>query len=79
MPDRLGRLDDVALGYDAPDGYLSDATPYFGSTVGRVANRVRRGRFAMDGKRYALDTNGGAHHLHGGRQVNLKANPFGID
>lgn len=38
----------------------------FGAIVGRCANRIRDGRFRLDGKAYQLDRNLGAHHLHGG-------------
>ena len=52
-PDRDGKLADVVLGFDDLDGYLA-GTQYFGSTVGRVANRIRNGRFELDGNRFAV-------------------------
>ena len=48
VPDRAGRLDDVVLGFDDLDGYLS-RRPYFGAVVGRYANRIAGGRFTLDG------------------------------
>ncbi len=65
VPDRSGKLADVALGFGALDGYLAKH-PYFGATVGRVANRTSRGRFTLDGREYTLATNNGGNHLHGG-------------
>ena len=64
-PDRDGKVADVVLGFDDLDGYLA-GTQYFGSTVGRVANRIRNGAFELDGRRFAVATNNGTHHLHGG-------------
>jgi aldose 1-epimerase len=65
VPDRHGAAEDVVLGYETLDGYLADQC-YFGALVGRVANRISRARFTLDGREYALDRNHGAHHLHGG-------------
>lgn len=65
VPDASGATADVVLGFDRLEPYLA-GHPYFGSTVGRVANRIARGRFTLDGKEYVLATNNGPHHLHGG-------------
>jgi aldose 1-epimerase len=65
VPDRDGVSADVVLGFDQLDGYLAEH-PYFGATVGRVANRIARGRFELDGKEYRLPCNNNGHHLHGG-------------
>ncbi|MFV9505697.1 MAG: aldose epimerase family protein [Oscillochloridaceae bacterium umkhey_bin13] len=67
VPDRHGRLTDVVLGFDTLAGYLG-RHPYFGSTVGRYANRIANGHLALDGQVYQLVRNLGAHHLHGGPQ-----------
>ena len=64
-PDRAGALADVTLGYDTLDGYLRDKS-YLGALVGRYANRIRAGRFSLDGREYTLATNAGGNHLHGG-------------
>ena len=64
-PDRQGKLADVTLGYKDFAGYLAD-TSYFGSLVGRYANRIAKGRFTLDGKTYTLATNNGPNSLHGG-------------
>jgi aldose 1-epimerase len=65
VPDRKGALGDVVLGFDNLAQYLR-GHPCFGCTVGRVANRIAKGRFTLDGKTYTLATNNGPNHLHGG-------------
>lgn len=65
MPDKHGKVDDVQIGYDTLDGYLAKPE-FFGATVGRVANRIAKGRFTLDGKTYRTPTNDGANSLHGG-------------
>jgi aldose 1-epimerase len=64
-PDRTGHRADIILGFDTIDPYLA-GVPYFGATVGRYANRIAGGRFAIDGKTYQLPTNDGPNSLHGG-------------
>jgi len=65
MPDRSGNLGDVVLGFENIQGYASKQ-PWLGATVGRVANRIAKGKFTLDGKEYALETNDTPHSLHGG-------------
>jgi len=65
MPGRDGKKADVALGYDNLDDYLKQPQ-YFGSTVGRFANRLAGGRFQLDGKTWQTPINNGANALHGG-------------
>ena len=65
VPDRKGQLGDVVLGFDNLEQYLK-GHPYFGCTVGRVANRIAKGQFTLDGKTYTLAVNNGPNHLHGG-------------
>lgn len=65
VPDKKGNLADVALGYAALKDYDKDG-PCFGKTVGRVANRIARGKFTLNGREYNLPVNNGPNHLHGG-------------
>ncbi len=65
VPDRTGTMTDVCLGFDAMDGYEKDDAS-FGAVVGRVANRIKDGRFSLNGKDYQLAVNNGSNHLHGG-------------
>uniref|UniRef100_A0A8I3S2B9 Galactose mutarotase n=1 Tax=Canis lupus familiaris TaxID=9615 RepID=A0A8I3S2B9_CANLF len=63
--DRQGRASDVVLGFAELEGYLQKQ-PYFGAVVGRVANRIAKGTFTLDGKEYKLAINNGPNSLHGG-------------
>jgi aldose 1-epimerase len=65
MPDRNGKRADIALGHSNIDDYIAKPQ-YFGSTVGRFANRIAKGLFAIDGKNYQAPVNNGVNSLHGG-------------
>jgi aldose 1-epimerase len=65
VPDRSGKMADVVLGFESVEGYQKES-PYFGATVGRVANRIRDAKFELDGREYVLAVNDGKNHLHGG-------------
>ncbi|MBN3537136.1 galactose mutarotase [Sphingomonas pseudosanguinis] len=64
-PDRNGKTADVLLGYDKADDYVNHPN-FFGVTVGRYANRIAGGRFALDGRSYQLTLNDKTNSLHGG-------------
>lgn len=64
-PDITGKMGDVVLGFDSLVGYL-DNKAYHGATIGRYANRIKGGRFELDGVEYNLATNDQKNHLHGG-------------
>ncbi|KQV57532.1 MULTISPECIES: aldose epimerase family protein [unclassified Caulobacter] len=65
-PDRAGKKADIALGFADAAAYAKNAS-YFGASVGRFANRIGKGRFALDGKTYQLAlNNNGVAALHGG-------------
>ena len=65
-PDRSGRVQDVVLGFDALEGYVTRPNAYLGALVGRYANRISRGQFVIDGNHYEIPTNNGRNALHGG-------------
>jgi aldose 1-epimerase len=68
VPDRTGKLADVALGFETLEGYTNGKNPYMGVTAGRVANRIRGGKFKLAGKDYQVAANDKPHHLHGGNK-----------
>lgn len=65
-----GMMNDIVLGFDKVDEYISpvylENYVYFGSAIGRYANRIRDARFTIDGKEYRLAKNRGGNSLHGG-------------
>jgi aldose 1-epimerase len=65
VPDRNAHFGDVVLGFDNLKGYLGPH-PHFGGAIGRVANRIAKGKFTLDGADYTLATNNGPNTLHGG-------------
>jgi aldose 1-epimerase len=65
MPDRHGRLANVALGFDNLAAYEA-GSPYFGALIGRYGNRIAGGQFTLDGVTYHLPQNDGQNSLHGG-------------
>ncbi len=70
VPDRTGKVGDVVLGFDDLDGYVANfngsSDAFFGALIGRYANRIAHGSFALDAKTYSLPKNNGDNTLHGG-------------
>jgi aldose 1-epimerase len=64
-PDRNGKLDDVVLGCDTVEQYVTQ-TAHFGGIIGRYANRIAHGTFQLDGHTYSIPKNDGDNALHGG-------------
>ncbi|KAI1608916.1 aldose 1-epimerase [Exophiala viscosa] len=56
----------IVLGYPHPEPYAT--SPFFGETIGRIANRIGNSEFELNGKTYKLHANEGTSHLHGGKQ-----------
>ncbi len=65
VPDKAGKMADVALGYDDLAGYELNKN-YLGVLVGRYGNRIAHGKFSIDGAEYTLAKNNGDNSLHGG-------------
>src|SRR6185369_7369213 len=69
VPDKAGKIADVALGFDRPEQYWAEPLPpFFGAVVGRYGNRIAKGKFTVDGKAYALAINNPPNSLHGGNK-----------
>ena len=47
---------DIALGFDAPEGW-ENGDSYYGCLIGRYANRIKDGKFSLDGVDYTLKCN----------------------
>lgn len=65
VPNREGQMTDVCLGLSSAEQYANDNAS-LGAVVGRVANRIKDGRFSLNGTDYQLAVNCGTNHLHGG-------------
>jgi len=71
LPGRDGSIADCLLGFDNLAGYRRADNPYFGATIGRVANRIGRdATFSIDGEKYTVTANhnDGTAMLHGGNR-----------
>jgi aldose 1-epimerase len=65
LADRKGHFDDVIVAPAKLEALI--AKPQFmGATVGRVANRIAKGQFTLDGQHYQVPVNDGVNSLHGG-------------
>lgn len=68
VPDRNGKFEDVVLGFETLEEYISAKEKYMGSTIGRYGNRIAKGKFSIDGIEHDLATNNNTNHLHGGNK-----------
>lgn len=57
---------DVVVGFKSIQEYQNSTEPYFGATIGRVGNRIAKGKFNLNGKSYSIPINNGENALHGG-------------
>lgn len=64
-PDKVGNMADVVLGYNSIDAYLNDGM-YMSGIIGRFGNRIKEGKFSIDGEEYTLAINNAPNALHGG-------------
>lgn len=66
VPDKMGKMTDVVVGMGNVKNYVNSTEPYFGATIGRVGNRIAKGKFTLEGKEYNIPTNNNGNTLHGG-------------
>jgi aldose 1-epimerase len=80
-PDRNGAFTNVVLGSDKFEDYKK-GFPSPASVIGRVANRIAKARFTLDGVEYKLAANSGENAIHGGpkgfSQVVWDAEPLSL-
>ena len=67
VPDKNGNVADVIGGYDTLESYV-EADGYQGAIIGRIGNRICKGKFTLDGVDYNMYINNGPNHLHGGKE-----------
>ncbi|KAE8348257.1 galactose mutarotase-like domain-containing protein [Aspergillus coremiiformis] len=57
----------IVLGFTKREFYEKYNTPWFGATIGRVANRIKDGRIrSLNDKEYEIEKNNDPNALHGG-------------
>ena len=70
IPDKNGKTENIVLGFDRLEDYLTEQYindgPYFGAIIGRVANRIAGARFTIDGVEYRIPSKFDLYSLHGG-------------
>lgn len=66
VADKNGKQTDVVVGMNSAKGFKTSTEPYFGATIGRVGNRIGKGKFTLEGKQYQVPLNNGKNALHGG-------------
>ena len=65
VKNKEGSMADVVLGYENAAGYEA-GTCFFGTIVGRNANRIGGAQFELNGKTYHLTGNDNGNNLHSG-------------
>lgn len=66
VPDKTGTQIDVNIGRGGVKEYIESDESYFGATIGRVGNRIAKGKFTLNGIEYSVPTNNNENALHGG-------------
>lgn len=66
VPDKNGNVANVIQAQDNIDAVINSPEPYLSTLIGRFGNRIRNGKFTLNGKEYQLAINNGPNALHGG-------------
>lgn len=66
MPDKDGNYANVIQGHDNIQDVINSPEPYLSTLIGRFGNRIKEGKFQLNGKEYQLAINNGPNALHGG-------------
>jgi len=66
VPDRDGNFANVIQGHDNIQDVINSPEPFLSTLIGRYGNRIKEGRFQLNGKEYNLAINNGPNALHGG-------------
>lgn len=66
--DKNNKMTDVVVGFGSVEDYINSSERYFGATIGRVGNRIAKGKFTLERKEYTIPINNGMNSLHGGNK-----------
>ena len=66
VPDKNGNMANVIQGHDNINDYINTTEPFLSTLIGRFGNRIKEGKFVLNGKEYNVALNDGPNHLHGG-------------
>ena len=59
-------FEDVTLTCDGLENFMKN-NAFFGATVGRTVNRIKKGKFTLSGKEYQFTVNENSNSAHGGK------------
>lgn len=66
VPDKDGNYANVIQGHDNIQDVINSPEPFLSVLIGRYGNRIKDGKFTLNGKKYELAINNAPNHLHGG-------------
>ncbi|MBQ2890654.1 MAG: galactose mutarotase [Clostridia bacterium] len=70
VPDKNGKIADVALGYDTLEEYIAGGS-FYGAIIGPNANRIDYAKYTLNGVTYTLDVNDKTNNLHSHREIGV--------